>query len=360
MKTLFRVYQAVVLFLLCVLASNAAAQNPKPAATRWFRGNTHSHTLNSDGNASPSEVVKWYKDHGYSFVVISDHEYITDVSPLNREYAEAGKFLVLRGQEVTQKVIDSGVPDRRRQAHVGAIGLTTKVIPIGPRGLASSTTMAATYERNIREIIAAGGLPQINHPNFRWSVRPEDLAGLPDSTLFEVWNSHPWVNNLGGSEGSGRISLSTEELWDNLLSRGKTLFAVASDDAHEFLPEQLKDPLATRPGGGWVMVRADTLTELAIIAALKAGNFYSSNGVFLDNYSVDSRKIEIQIALPTRPEDVRRFRTRFVGRGGRVLADVSGRSPSYLIRGNEGFVRATITDSNGLKAWIQPVMIPSH
>ncbi len=360
MKTLFRAYPAVLFLLLCPLASDVAAQATTPAQARWYRGNTHAHTLNSDGNASPSDVVRWYKDHGYAFVVISDHEHITDVNPLNREYAEAGKFLVLRGQEVTQKVLDSGVPDRRRQAHVGAIGLTTKVIPVGSQGLAIGTTMAATYSRNIREIIAAGGLPQINHPNFRWSVRPGDLADLPDSTLFEVWNAHPWVNNLGGSDGSGTVSLSTEELWDNLLSRGKTFFGVASDDAHKFLPEQPKDPLATRPGGGWVMVHADTLTDLAIIAALKAGNFYSSNGVFLDEYKADSRKIEIRIALSSRPEDVRRYRTRFIGRGGRLLAEVSGRSPSYLIRGNEGYVRATITDSNGLKAWTQPVMIPSH
>ena len=40
-----------------------------------------------------------------------------------------------------------------------------------------------------------------------------------------------------------------------------------------------------------------------------------------------------------------------------MLADVYGRAASYTIKGNEGYVRATITDSNGLQAWTQPVFV---
>jgi len=45
------------------------------------------------------------------------------------------------------------------------------------------------------------------------------------------------------------------------------------------------------------------------------------------------------------------------GRGGRVLAEVAGASAHYEIRGDEGYVRATVTDSNGRRAWTQPVRV---
>ena len=32
----------------------------------------------------------------------------------------------------------------------------------------------------------------------------------------------------------------------------------------------------------------------------------------------------------------------------------------YEIRGDEGYVRAKITDSNGYMAWTQPVMVPAR
>jgi hypothetical protein len=336
---------------VCTVATTAGAQS------KWYRGNTHAHTLESDGNAPPLDVARWYKEHGYAFVVISDHETVTDVAPLNAHLAEPGKFLVMRGEEVTQKVVDSLVPDKRRQAHVGAVGLSRPVLPLGERGLTAETPMAAAYSRNVGAIRSAGGVAQVNHPNFRWSVRPDDIAQLPDSTLYEVWNAHPWVNNLGGRDGAGRVSLATEALWDTLLTRGKLFFGVASDDSHDYKPEQFGDPLATLPGRAWVMVRADTLSEPAIMTALHAGDFYASTGVLLDDYRATTAAIDIHISPPRRPDDVRRYHTQFIGRGGGVLADVRGLSARYVITGTEGYVRATITDSNGLHAWTQPVML---
>jgi hypothetical protein len=172
-----------------------------------------------------------------------------------------------------------------------------------------------------------------------------------------VWNGHPWVNNLGGRDSAGNAAPSAEALWDSLLTRGKVLLGVASDDAHEYQPAAFEDPLATHPGRAWVMVRAESLSEPAIMAAMRAGEFYASTGVFLDDYRATRGRIELRVAAPARPEDVRRYHTQFIGRGGRVLADVYGHNASYTIRGNEGYVRATITDSNGLQAWTQPVFV---
>jgi hypothetical protein len=47
----------------------------------------------------------------------------------------------------------------------------------------------------------------------------------------------------------------------------------------------------------------------------------------------------------------------FVGKGGRVLAEVSTSPFQYDIVGNEGYVRARVLDSNGQIAWTQPVFV---
>ena len=40
---------------------------------RWWKGNTHTHTWWSDGDSPPENAAAWYREHGYQFVVLSDH-----------------------------------------------------------------------------------------------------------------------------------------------------------------------------------------------------------------------------------------------------------------------------------------------
>lgn len=156
---------------LAALALDAASAWCQPTA-RWYRGNTHTHTLNSDGNATPDDVARWYRMKGYEFVVITDHEFLTDVVPLNGTIGAPGKFLVIRGQEVTQRLADPTVqPSGRRQAHINAIGINRVVMPVGSSDgatVARDATMADLYARNIAGIRAAGGIAQVNHPNWLW------------------------------------------------------------------------------------------------------------------------------------------------------------------------------------------------
>jgi hypothetical protein len=343
-------HRAVLLLALAsTLATAAHGQQP---ARRWYRGNTHAHTLNSDGDSPPDAIVRWYREHGYHFAFITDHEYVTDVTPLNALFAAAGKFLVISGQEVTQRVADPAHPDGVRQAHVNALGTSRVIRPLGERNIATGTTIAATYARNLAEIRKAGGVPQVNHPNFRWSVPLAELLAIPDSTLLEIANAHVDVNNLGGADSAGRWMPSTEALWDSLLTRGKTVFGVADDDAHSFRPEEAGNPDLTRPGRGWIWVRADTLSADAIVAAINRGDFYSSTGVTLADVRVDAREVRIDIAQFSD----RRYVTEFIGDGGRVLASVTGNRPRYVMTGTERYVRARVTASDGRRAWTQPVM----
>jgi hypothetical protein len=341
-------FVAIAALLTSALCS-AFAQAPAP---RWYRGNTHAHTLNSDGDTPAAEVVRWYRTHGYQFLFVTDHEYVTDVAPLNQLFATPGRFLTLSAQEVTQRTSDATHPDRVRQAHINALGISTVIRPLGERNIANQS-IASTYARNIAEIRKQNGVAQVNHPNFRWSVKFEEMTGLPDSTLLEIWNGHSDVNNLGGTDSTGNTYPSHEAVWDSLLTRGKTIWAVADDDSHHFKPEDADSPDLTRPGRGWVMVRADTLTQAAIVNALRRGDFYATTGIALKSYSASRSAIELEIA----PRGDTRYRIEFIGKGGRLLASASGLRGRYAPKGDEGYVRVRINDSNGRRLWTQPVML---
>ena len=335
---------------LLVVASLALAPSAQGQG-RWFKGNTHAHSLNSDGDVPVDDVVRWYREHGYHFTFITEHEYFTDVAPLNALFAGANRFLVIAGQEVTQRVADAKHPGGVRQAHVNALGTSRLVPTVGVKNIVSGMTIAQTYARNGAAIQAAGGIIQVNHPNFIWSVPLADMMDLPDSTLFEVWNGHPIVYNLGGTDSTGQEMLSTEARWDSVLSRGKLLFGVADDDSHSYKPQDAENPDMARPGRGWIWVRADTLSADAIVRALRRGDFYASTGITLRELKVDSGQYRLEIT----PAGDRRYLTEFIGQGGRILARSTTLRPSYRITGSEGYVRARVSDSSGRMAWTQPV-----
>jgi hypothetical protein len=333
-----------------VLAATAPSlrSGQAQAQGQWFRGNTHTHTLNSDGDSPPDSVARWYRDHGYQFLFITDHEKITDPIPLNERFGAPGRFLLIAGQEVTQRAADSTHFRRVRQAHINSLGASTVVTPHGERGLARGMTLPQLYADNVARIRAAGGIPQVNHPNFVWSVRLQDLVDLPDSVLMEIANAHTGVNNAGDGE-----TPSTEALWDSLLTRGKTVFGVADDDSHSFKLEGRDAYELTRPGRAWIVVRADTLAPEAILSGIRRGDFYASTGVTLDSLHVD--RTQMRISIKARGDT--RFVTEFIGEGGRVLARIRGAHSAYRITGGEGYVRARVTDSNGYHAWVQPQRI---
>jgi len=72
-----------------------ALGNPFDISGNWYKGNLHVHTTNSDGLISSEEVVKRYRDNGYSFLAITDHNLITDAS----EYSSQD-FLLIKGTEL--------------------------------------------------------------------------------------------------------------------------------------------------------------------------------------------------------------------------------------------------------------------
>ena len=244
---------AAVPFVLWISQALAADQPP----LQWYRCNTHTHTSapGPGANESPAFVAQWYKSHGYQCLVITDHEFHTEVAALNRQYGSDGKFLVLRGQEISQMVADPNhQPGGVRHVHVNGIDTDRVILPIGPKeannktGLlklaADSVSVTQAYQRNLAEVKRAGGIAQINHPNLLWSVGIEDLLPIDTPYLMEIWNAFPTSNNLGSKDQA-----STEAIWDTLLTQGKTVWGVASDDSHEYHTfENRESPRPARAG----------------------------------------------------------------------------------------------------------------
>jgi hypothetical protein len=324
---------ASVAILFC--ASSVAAQ------ARWYRGNTHTHTVNSDGDSSPDTVVRWYKEHGYNFVVITDHTYrdrgvLTPVEGLNAVFALPGRFLVLSGVEVTDNF--EGLP-----VHMNGLGVRDAVLARG------GTSIAEILSRNVAAVREAGGIPQMNHPNYLWALNAEHLAGAAGATHFELWNGHPGVHNRGGG---GKPS--TEEIWDAVLSTRRVLYGMATDDSHHFKPECA--PQVVCPGRAWIMVRASELTREALLDAMARGDFYATTGVELKSYQADASRIRLELPEGDRRNPTR-YRTYFIGKDGAVLKQDDSLTPSYTFAGGELYVRARIEASNGAVAWTQPVFL---
>jgi len=318
-------------FVCCVLASQIICQTP--STTRWFKGNTHTHTLKSDGDSTPEEVAKWYRDNGYNFLFITDHETITPVDVLNRTFGKDGEFIVFQGQEVTDRL--DGKP-----YHINGLGVTKVTMP--NRG----KTVPENLQLNIDGVRAADGIAQINHPNFGWALTADQIAQVKRVMLLEIFNGHPLVNNFGGGG-----SPSAESIWDSLLTKGLLFYGIADDDSHTV--RDLGNRKAPRPGQGWIMVRSSKLALPEILDALTRGDFYSSTGVELEEFTPSLRTISIKV----KTERSSKYRIQFIGQNGVVLSESAEPTATYTVKGKERYVRVKVNESNGKMAWTQPVML---
>lgn len=297
----------------------------------WYKGNTHTHTTESDGDSSPEYVARWYKDHGYDFLVLSDHNVFTD--PASLGHLTDSTFLLIAGEEVTSGFDGASV-------HVNGLNIPHLV------EARRAGSLVATIQANVDAVREVDGVPHINHPNFQWAFGADELRQIENDRLLEIWNGHPTVHN----EGGGGVP-SLVEVWDILLTGGKRIYGIAVDDAHHFQGEFSRD--RANPGRGWIAIRSDALEPEALMVALEEGHFYASTGVELRDLVVTPTRLEVHIA---EDRDFR-YTTAFYGAEGRLLVTRESNPATYELTENVGYVRAEITNSRGDVAWVQPVFV---
>jgi hypothetical protein len=301
---------------------------------KWYKGNIHTHTTESDGDASPERVVGWYRRHNYDFLVLSDHNHrtILEHKPGRRRFK---KPLMIPGEEVSASIKQGTVP-----VHINGIGISRVIEPLDVGGV------VPTIQANVDAILAAGGIASLNHPNGFWAFDHEAIVQVTGATMMEVYNGWPGANNDGTLGHPGH-----EQMWDAVLSAGRAIFGVATDDSHNYSDFT---PMLANPGRGWAMVRAAELSQEAVIDGFASGNFYASTGIALTALDASQESVSLEI------EQVRdwMYTTTFTGRDGVVLSEQVGLQANYRIEGDEGYVRATVRSSQGARAWTQPVFLP--
>ncbi len=283
----------------------------------WHKGNTHIHSLASDGAKTFAELAEMYANAGYDFLFRTDHWVASDAAADTEDYP----LLWLDG-------IELGGPD--------GVGSSYHVVCLG-------TFTGITREMEFVEALEAAraqdGLLILAHPH--WTGNSLEDALRWDFHAVEVYNLACWWLN---GKGDGSVH------WNWMLERLPGTLAFAADDAHI----KPKNPCWN---GAWIMVNATEGSPEAISAAIRSGNFYSSCGPEFHAIECNASTVSIR----TSPV---RF-VRLVGprnRGKRIGAfDGAPLTEATMeIPGDWAYAYLEIEDARGRRAWTNPLSVPDQ
>lgn len=393
------------------------------ASAHWWKGNLHTHSLWSDGDDFPEMIADWYRDRDYHFLALTDHNVLSrgerwlDLSPARKkaldkylkrfgpdwvelrknkdkeqvrlktltEFAKVldrpGKFLLVQGEEITHRFAKLPV-------HVNAINLRDVIKPADGKDVTETIQVQHRLVAEQRRKAKQPMFAFLNHPNFGYAIRAEDMVPAEELRYFEVYNGHPGVKNEGDA-----VHPSTERMWDIVLAlrlgkhRLPPILGLATDDAHRYHEYGVGK---VNPGRGWIMVKAPSLAADALVNAIEAGDFYASTGVLFDEIERRGDVLRLRIqARPTvgyrtewiatfkgtpldgTPPDAKDGKTPHITGTyskdiGRVVAVSQGAEPTYRLTGKELYVRARVISDrrhpNPYRkgdvemAWTQPVI----
>lgn len=288
---------------------------------RFYKGNIHAHSTASDGAHSADTVAALYRDAGYDFVAITDHFIpsfgfpVTDTRHLRRD-----GFTTILGAEVHAYKTELGEP-----WHILALGLPLDF---------AHTVMEEDGPALAARCAAANAFVTIVHPEW-YGLTVADAESLKVAHAVEIYN-HTSTVRVGRGDGSS--------LLDAMLARGHRLLCCAADDAHFKVADSF---------GGWVMVKAESLEPDAILAALKAGTFYSSQGPDIHAIGIDGDEIVVECSAAKA--------IIAVGRGSAsesLLGTDLGKARLALAKFRKGgYFRVIVIDAEGRRAWSNPVWL---
>ena len=284
------------------------------ASLPFFKGNTHAHTTISDGRVSPEECMRQYREAGYDFLALTDHWVVGE------ERADQG-ILVLPGVEYD-------------------FSFATQVLHLVclfPKAEDASGIVRGTpHQAVIEQVNRAGGAAIAAHPV--WSLNTHDfLASLDGVDIAEVYNTmsdEPFNGPRGNAEG----------ILDVTAANGKLFNLVAADDAHAYAGEQCVS---------FTMVQAEDKTVGGILAALRQGRFYASQGPEFRQIEKHGREIIVHTSPVSRItvcSNAYWIRERCMEGNGLT-------ERIYTARPGERFVRVQLTDEQGRKAWSNPISL---
>ena len=293
---------------------------------RFWRGNLHTHSTLSDGVLAPDKVVEAYQDAGYDFMMLSDHfigHYNWPVA--DTRAMRSNRFTTIIGSEVHAPATAVG-----ELWHIVAAGLPLDFEPCAPD---------ETGPALARRAAAAGAFIGIAHP--AWSqLTIEDSRAIDCAHAVEIYNHGCAVDT---DRGDGWYLL------DQMLNEGRRLSAFATDDAHFRTDDHF---------GGWVQVKSQSLEPEALLEALKAGHYYSSQGPVIHELSLSGSELSI-VCSPVDTIVAICGNSRSAGRSGKSITsatvDLTKFEQGWLLRNKSPWFRVAIIDNAGKRAWTNPI-----
>ena len=296
------------------------------APGRFWRGNLHTHSTRSDGVLAPEEVCRRYRAEGYDFIALTDHfigDYgypIVDTVPFRSD-----GFTTILGAE-----LHSGAMANGELWHILAVGLPPDFAPSHSPSFLPVAGQETGPEIAARAV-AAGAFVAIAHP--QWSgLTLADARSITAAHAVEIYN-HGCATGCDRPDGAA--------IADLLLTEGRQLTLIATDDAHFHEPDHF---------GGWVMVKAEANEPEALLAALKAGHYYSSTGPEIRRVEVTDTHVEVECSAAA---------SVIVSGRGTASQAIHGPSITRAAVPLERFagspwLRVTVVDAAGRKAWSNP------
>lgn len=297
------------------------------APGRFYRGNLHTHSNLSDGCLEPAEVCRRYKAEGYDFISLTDHfigQYgypIADTLP----YRDDG-FTTILGAE-----LHSGAMQNGELWHILAVGLPADFAAPNAPGFHPVDGQETGPELAARAR-DAGAFVAVAHP--QWSgMTLDDARSIDAAHAVEIYN-HGCATGCDRADGFHTADL--------LLSEGRKLSLIATDDAHFTEPDHF---------GGWVMVKAEKNDPEQLLDALKRGDFYSSQGPEIIGVSLTDDEVVVTSSAAAAV---------IVQGHGSAATATHGlsmtRATVPLSRfAKSPWIRVTVIDKAGKRAWTNPI-----
>jgi histidinol phosphatase-like PHP family hydrolase len=300
----------------------------KSGEGRFYRGNLHCHSNLSDGQCSPEDLIGAYRDAGYDFLCLSDHfeaEYewrISDTRPLRDE-----NFTTLVGAELS-----SAPWDDRDCYWVTAAGLPVDF----------EASPADDHAGAITRARAAGAFIVMLHPG----LNNLPLAAAERSPALDAVHAVE-IYNHNGAMAAIPDRADGAYMLDGLLESGRKLLVNAGDDAHFGHP---RDRF-----GGWIEVHSESLDPELLLASMKAGRYYSTQGPSIKELLVDGNKLLVRtseayaISLTTGGDRWQSGDERH-NQNGKISEAEFDLTPF-----RDSYCRVTVVEPTGKRAWSNPI-----
>ena len=293
-----------------------------------LKGGLHCHTTRSDGAGTPEEVIRLHKANGYDFLALTDHRNYNYTN-----FAPETGITIIPGMEMDRSLPGPGV-----HCH--------HIVTIGPEKEAGNPyeqdqkfpsariTTQAECQEMLDQLHADKQMTIYCHP--QWSgVSAREFEDLTGNFAMEIWNSGCVIEDNVDTNAA---------YWDELLLQGKKIYGVATDDGHDM----------SHHCNGWVMVNSENNVS-AIEAALAEGKFYASCGPEIYDFCIDDDGVMHIECSPVKQIQFIHFRFPY-----RVIDAPVGdtlTAGSMKLREGLNYVRATIVDEQGRRAWTNPIFL---